>query len=317
MSLTLDRSSLQRVVAVINNNGGVGKTTLCANIGGILAEANWRVLILELDPQGNLGLDLGYRHTDGDDKGSALSKSVLFGDTLIPLKNVRPNLDVLPGGEHIEILDKGISPRMSQSGSEGTAARLSLAKSLAAIGDNYDLILLDCPPNIDSIQMLAVAAARYILIPAKADDASIDGLRLTARRLDKVVDINPEVDLLGVVNFDSSTSETKVRQEFSDDIVEALESEEARKFIFTSYVRHSGATAKAARKKRVLVHELEKSVQKQEKWYEALRRGAKHISAGPQAAGNVADSLYAVTQELTARLTAAEAEVAETEGSHV
>ncbi|MEG8037670.1 ParA family protein [Sphingomonas sp. LR61] len=182
MSLTIDRSSLQRVVAVINNKGGVGKTTLCANIGGILAEAGWRVLVIELDPQGNLGLDLSYRDADGDDKGSGLSKAVLFGDRLQPLKDVRQNLDVLPGGEHIEILDKGISPRMSQSGTEGTAARLSLATSLSVIADDYDLILLDCPPNIDSIQMLAVAAARYILIPAKADDASIDGLRPTARR---------------------------------------------------------------------------------------------------------------------------------------
>ncbi|WIB65614.1 ParA family protein [Curtobacterium sp. MCBD17_040] len=311
MAITFDRSDLQRVVAVINNKGGVGKTTLCANIGGILAEAGWRVLIVDLDPQGNLALDLGYRHSEGDDGGEGLSKSLLFGDAVKPVKNVRPNLDVVPGGSEVEFIDKGLGPRMSQSGDVAVAARLSLAKALAPVGANYDVILLDCPPNTDAVQMIAIAAARYFLIPAKADDASIEGLTLTARRSDKVLDINPDIDLLGVVNFASSTSAKNVRKEFADDVVKALNGEEARATVFESYVRHSEATAKAARAKGLLVHELDKSVKNGEKWYEALRRGVKHVSPGPQSAGNVADSLYAVTQEFIARLTQKEEETAQ------
>ncbi|MBF4588024.1 ParA family protein [Curtobacterium sp. VKM Ac-2887] len=309
MASSIDRTNLQRVVAVINNKGGVGKTTLCANVAGIMGEGNWRVLVVDLDPQGNLGLDFGYHGTDRDDDGAGLSKALLYGDLLQPIE-VRPNVEVVPGGRLVEYINTSLAQQFGQSGEAATRARLSLASALAKIGDQYDLILLDCPPNTDIIQSIAVAAARYILIPAKADEASYQGLTLTAERLDKVIDINPEVDLLGVVNFDSSASETVVRRDFAESVVQALGGEEARASVFETYVRHSGSTAKATREKRLLVHELDKKVKTGEKWYESIKRGVKHVAPGPQSAGSVADSLYAVTQELIVRLTEKEEEAA-------
>lgn len=313
MAITLDRAKLQRVVAVINNKGGVGKTTLCANVGGILAEAGWHVLVIDLDPQGNLGLDLGYHGTDQDDDGAGLSKALLFGETLTPLKNIRPNLDVVAGGRLVNHIARSLGQQMGESGNASAQTRLALATSLAPIGDQYDIVLLDCPPNTDVIQTLAVAAAKYVLIPTKADTASLQGLTLTAERLEQVIDINPDVDLLGVVVFGSGASATNVRSGFSDAVVRELGGEAARDKVFENYVRHAEATAMAARDKRLLVHELDAKVKTGPKWYEALKAGEKVVSPGPQSAGTVADSLFAVTQELIARLTQKEADTVEKE----
>lgn len=303
MAITLDRSALQRVVAVINNKGGVGKTTLCANVGGILAAGGWRVLILDLDPQGNLGLDLGYHGTEQDDDGAGLSKALLFAETIAPVKAIRENLDVVPGGRLVNHIARSLGQQMGESGNASAQTRLALATSLAPIALDYDIILLDCPPNTDVIQTLAVAAARYVLIPTKADTASLQGLTLTAERLEQVTDVNPDVDLLGVVVFGSGASSTNVRRGFADAVVAELGGEAAREMVFQNYIRHAEATAMAAREKRLLVHELDAKVKNGPKWYEALKAGEKVESPGPQSAGSVADSLFAVTQEFIARLT--------------
>ncbi|MBF4577867.1 ParA family protein [Frondihabitans sp. VKM Ac-2883] len=317
MPVNIDRNYLQRVVAVINNKGGVGKTTLCANMGGLLAENGWRVLIVDLDGQGNLGLDLGYGGGEDDDNGAALSKSLVFGDDPVPIKNVRPGLDVIPGGTVIEQITASLAQQIGRGADETLKARLSLATMLAKISSNYDLILLDCPPNDDVIQSIAVAAARYILIPAKAEKASRQGVTLTAKRLDRVLDINPDLDLLGVVIFGSATSEVRVRKKFEDEVVADLGGEPAVGSVFQSYVKHAGATAKAARDKGVLVHELDEQVRSSGKWYEALKLGQKYESPGPQSAGTVADSLFAVSQEFIARLTEKEQEAMQAKEAQV
>lgn len=78
----LDRAALSRVIACINGKGGVLKTTLVANIGGLLASSGYRVLLVDLDPQGNLAEDLGYTGDDRDDEGRALAQALMFGEWL-------------------------------------------------------------------------------------------------------------------------------------------------------------------------------------------------------------------------------------------
>lgn len=312
VSQKIDRESLQRVVAIINNKGGVGKTTLTTNIGGLLAESGWRVLIVDLDHQGNAGLDLGYRGSDIDDDGRALAKALQFPDEKLEPLAVRENLDVLIGGHFLEgaatVLSQGINR------SRPDDPRIAVATILASISDNYDIVLLDCPPSSDVIQSAAVTAARYVLIPVKTDRASLEGLALTASRLDAVIDLNPDVELLGIVLFGTNTSSSKVRDEFIGQIVETLiedgspeeARDAARKSVFTAYLRHAEATANAARNKGVLVHQLENQVRQGPKWYEQLRAGKTAERIGPASAKSVADDLQAITQELVTRLTAFE-----------
>ena len=94
VSETAISKQIPNTIAFANGKGGVGKTSLSANCGGLAAAGGWRVLILDLDPQGNLARDLGYDVADGQD----LLNALITGTEPPLLKDVRPGLDVVPGG---------------------------------------------------------------------------------------------------------------------------------------------------------------------------------------------------------------------------
>jgi chromosome partitioning protein len=304
----VDRSNLQRVVALINGKGGVGKTTITANVGGLLALSGWKVLIVDLDYQANLGLDLGYHGTEVDDEGLALAQALTYGVTPKPAHDVRPGLDVIVGGAHIDAAAAALVSKAAQGKLE--EARLSVAVMLDQIAVKYDIILLDCPPGNDMLQAAAVAAARYVLIPVKTDEGSLRGMKITADRLDSVLDLNPDMDLLGVLMFGSSTSATNVRREFSEQVADALGGAQAtpemrseiEALVFTTFLRHSEATAKKARGSGLLVHELDNQVKAAPKFWEQLRAGLKPQSVGPASAEGVADDLQEIAAEVVRRI---------------
>jgi chromosome partitioning protein len=300
MNLPFDRTGLDRVCAFVNGKGGVLKTTLTANIGGLLATSGWRVLLVDMDPQGNLGLDFGYRHTDTDDDGLGLAQSLMFGSVIAPLKNVRPNLDVVPGGAH---LDQAAAGLVSLGAKDGRKAKLALATALAPVADQYDIIFIDCPPGNEPLQQAALGAAAQIIVPTKTDKGGREGLLGVAKRLDSVIDVNPAIDLLGVVIAATSSSAKSVQRTVKEAIIEAFGTDEV---LFDNMVRHAESPAQAVRERGVLYHELEEQVKAGPKWYEVLRGTAKAGPSQPRSAGNVAEDLHHVAQELVARLEAAE-----------
>src|SRR5690606_31484991 len=92
------RLVLDNTVAVVNSKGGVGKTSIVANVAATAALGGWRTLAIDLDPQGNLARDLGYR--DRSDDGCGLLEAVMTASPVRPLTGVRPGLDVVAGGRH-------------------------------------------------------------------------------------------------------------------------------------------------------------------------------------------------------------------------
>jgi len=298
--VTIDRSQLQRVIALINGKGGVQKTTLVANIGGLLAASGYRVLLVDLDPQGNLAEDLGYTDSETDDAGKALAGALAFGGTPAPVTDVRPHLDVLVGGYHLNAAAAALT---NKAGRDPRAAQLALAEILTPIAGAYDLVLIDCPPGNEPLQSAAVAAARWAVVPVKTDHSSRKGLLDVARRLDDVMDVNPDLDLLGVVLVGVGSSAHKVKQTARDLIGVALAGDER---ILTASVRHSEATAQAARERGLLVHELDEQVRQAPAWWKIRRGEATSESAGPRTATSVADDLQALAKEIVDRITAAE-----------
>lgn len=296
----IDREALSRCIAIINGKGGVGKTTLTSNVGGLLALSGYRVLLVDMDPQGNLAEDLGYSNAAYNDEGQELAKGLSFGGVVTPISNVRPNLDVLTGGWH---LDQAAAALVAQSTKNSDGARLALAKLLAPIARNYDMILIDCPPGNETLQSAAVVVARYALVPVKTDASSRKGLVDVARRLGGVLDLNPDLDLLGVVLMGTGTGAVRIQEQARALIAQAIESDDA---IFKSTIRHSEATAQASREQGVLVHELDEQVRNGPKWWE-LRRAGSDERLGPRSATSVADDLQAVAEEIVARVMEKEA----------
>lgn len=295
--------ALRRVVALINSKGGVFKTTLASNIGGLLAASDYRVLLVDLDPQGNVAEDLGYTNTEVDDEGQNLAQALAFGAPLEPVRGIRPNLDVAPGGAHLETATAALTSRMAK---DPAGAKLALAMALAPIAHQYDMILLDCPPGDESLQTAAAAAARWLLIPVKSDASSRKGMAGVMNRLNAVLSDNADLDLLGVVLTGIGKSATKIQKQARAAIAEAFGG--STDIIFERTVRHSEATALATRERGLLAHELDEVVRNGPKWYEVLRGEATAQNLAPQSSTSVADDLVGVTEELVRRITEAEVE---------
>lgn len=293
------RSKLRRVIAVINGKGGQGKTTTVAQLGGLMAAAlasegsPRRVLVMELDDQGDLCLDLGIKGKPGaDDEGAALLQTCMGLAPLRPVRDVRPNLDIAPGGRHLAKLAGALAVEQGDSES-----RLALAKAIAALADEYEWILIDCPPKVRAAQDLALIAARWALIPVSFDAASIYGMSGVSERLVSARQLNPKLDVLGVLMYglpyrmrkDKESGELKevgLRARVRSKISKALGSSGADIAVFKTVIRETISVAEACRDRGQLVHELASSTDGPSK-FDVLRGKATGRPLPTTEAGNL------------------------------
>jgi len=272
-ALAVDRqTALARVIAVTNDKGGVGKTSIVANLGGQLAAAGYRVLLVDLNRQANLADDLGTRGTSVDDQGEGLLTGiVLEGRHPLPVAfGVRPNLDLVCGGTRLEALTPlMVSKTMSSSsGSNSQSPFLALADVLAPVAEHYDVILIDCPPENFILTDLALGAARWVIMPTKTDIGGLVGMTLVAERFAKAQQINPSLGLLGAVLFATGTKATAIHASARAAINGAFGGQSP---LFTTVVRHAERTAQDARRLGKLAHELEAEAAQQPAWWVTLR----------------------------------------------
>lgn len=303
---------LQQAISVINGKGGTGKTSIVANLAGLYAAADYRVLAVDLDPQGNLGRDLGY--VDVSDAGQSLFSAVMTpGATpLVPLRDVRPGLDVICGGEYIEDLSSALAAR-NQRGKETTRA---VRDQLAPLAGDYDLILLDCPPGNRPLQQQALAVAHYALIPTRSDDASLDGLVRVAELFAAARETtNPGIELLGVVLFGIGSRARRIAESARSAVIRDLGDPT---LVFDTEIRHVEGPAQDCRRLGRLVHEIEAELPDAQRarfaWLRARRgQGSGRHRPDPEsvaAAANLAASAphlagdyQRLAEELLVRLT--------------
>jgi cellulose biosynthesis protein BcsQ len=272
------RPRLARVVAVFNGKGGVGKTTMTANLAGLLALAAEaansprRVLVIDCDPQGNLALDFGY--ADRDDGGAGLMAALQSGTVPPRIRDVRPWLDVIPGGAHLDEVNGMIFGKTARGKTH--EARLALAEVLATVGDEYDWILIDCPPREINIQDMALIAARAVLVPVSFDQASRMGLAGVAERFGRSLQLNEALTLLGVAMFgfqyrlSKAGGEVGQRRDVRAELRADLQAAGSDAPVFETVIRYMPSVAKSSRDRGQLVYELENAVGP--KWWE-LRAG--------------------------------------------
>lgn len=187
-------------VAVANAKGGVGKTSLVANLAGLAALSGLRVLAVDLDPQGNLAHDLGY--LDRTDDGRSLQRVLRGVGDPETISGVRPNLDVWCGGKHLGASVGSLIP-----------TNQPLANAVARVGDQYDAVFFDCPPAMGPLVDAALLASDHLLVPVRADHASLHGLEMIGSKFREVRTVNCRLSLLGVVIFDVSKSATALADE--------------------------------------------------------------------------------------------------------
>ena len=208
---------LPRVLAVANQKGGVGKTTTSVNLGAALAELGFRVLVIDLDPQGNATTGLGI-----DARNFELSMyDVLMRDSSLEdcveptsMKNlfVAPATIALAGAE-IELV-----PAFSRE--------LKLRKAIESVIDDFDYVLIDCPPSLGLITVNALAAASEVLVPIQCEYYALEGLSQLMRNVHLVAsNLNPKLDISTIVltMYDARTKladqvATEVREHFGSKV---------------------------------------------------------------------------------------------------
>lgn len=286
--------SSQRVIAFATGKGGAGKTSCAANVAGLAAAAGWRTLSIDLDPQGNLGHDLGYAWTGQSDGGAHIVSALMGGTELRPVLNdVRPRLDVICGGNRLDDMEDMIAGRERR----GEGGVTLLRDALAPLAVDYDLVVIDTPPSRRSaLVLLALTAARWIVAPTKSDRSSIEGLRKLGEQADLVRRNNPDLELLGSVLFGVGSAATVIRDNAAQDVEAVLGGAAPR---FNAIIRHAEAPATDAREKGRLIHELAEVVHDAEPYWKALKEGRRPVRV-PGTAPALAEDYVLLTQEILA-----------------
>lgn len=239
--------ALARVVVVAQGKGGVGKTSLTANVAGLAALAGHRVLAVDLDQQGNLARDLGYEPGDGE----SLLQAFVAGQPVPVVRGLRTGLDVVPGGPAIGDL-LGIA--FARSGRGGKDLADVLYASLAPVVGAYDLVLVDTPPGERLLVEAALAVASYVVVPTRSDEGSLDGLERVAERCIAARSRNPALTLLGVCLFGVGSRSRRLAESSREAVAELLGGVAP---VFDAQIRHLESAAVDARRQGLLVHELE------------------------------------------------------------
>ena len=175
---------MSRIIAIANHKGGVGKTTSVASIGAVLSQ-NSRVLVVDLDAQANLTTSFLNEEPEQTIYGA-------FKGEQLPIVNIKENLDIVPSSLEMAGIELEISGRMQRE--------YILKDMIEPIADQYDYILLDCPPSLGLVTINAFVAAKELFIPLTAEALPSKGLTMLLDILAMVQKrLNKEIELTGVI----------------------------------------------------------------------------------------------------------------------
>ncbi|GAB1395279.1 MAG TPA: ParA family protein [Saprospiraceae bacterium] len=214
------------VISLLNHKGGVGKTTSAINIGAGLVEQGKKVLLVDLDPQANLTLSLGIPR-----QKNSIYESIRGESELDPY-HVKENLDVITSSLDLSGAEMEL---INEAGRE-----YILRELFVPVAEEYDYIIIDCPPSLGLLTLNALTSSQYVLIPLQTEFLAMQGLAKIKQIIDKVkFRLNKELELGGVIAtmYDS-------RKVLNRDVVDTIIKHFGEK-VFKTMIRDNVALAEA------------------------------------------------------------------------
>ena len=208
---------MARVFTVTNQKGGVGKTTTSVNLAASLAAMNRKVLLIDLDPQGNATMGSGIDKSDlSYSSYDVLVDEVRIDEALVDAEAAGYDLlgaNVELTGAEIELLDKD-------------AREYSLTNALSGTKDRYDFVIIDCPPSLSLLTINALTASDGVIIPVQCEYYALEGLTALVNTIARITEkLNPQLKIEGIVRtmYDPRTSLTRdvssqLEQHFGDTV---------------------------------------------------------------------------------------------------
>lgn len=179
---------MAKTITIFNQKGGVGKSTTASNLMSALTQKGKKVLGIDIDAQGNLTKFCKINTTDENTVLEVLSGDAKFDEAVVKTKHG----DILPCDRNLSIYEKEFASDMSNV--------YALKELAEGIGANYDFIIIDCPPNANSITTSALISSDYTIIPSEAEYFSLDGIGEISYTIDKIKKrLNPKLKVLGVL----------------------------------------------------------------------------------------------------------------------
>jgi chromosome partitioning protein len=179
------------IIAVANQKGGVGKTATTANLGTALARLGHRILIVDMDPQGNLTASFGIQ----DQVGQTIADALLDRKNDLPVINVRNGLDggldLVPANATLAAVESSLSNKLGRE--------FRLRDVLTANAEKYKLILIDTPPSLGLLTVNSLVAASRVIVPTEARFFSLQGLQGLEETISEVQYLNPTLKILGIL----------------------------------------------------------------------------------------------------------------------
>jgi chromosome partitioning protein len=179
------------VIAVANQKGGVGKTTTTANLGASLAKLQQRVLLIDLDPQGNLTAALGLNR----EVENTIAQALMDRACPMPILQVENHngsgLSLVPSAIPLATTEAALMTKLGRE--------LRLRDQILPVAERFDFILIDTPPSLGLLTINALVAANCVVVPTEARFFSLHGLQMLEESIREILYLNPELKVLGIL----------------------------------------------------------------------------------------------------------------------